>query len=71
MTVMPESGTKQTDEKNDIITDDDDDDYNEDYELGDETLQKNIDQNIEFLDEDDLNIDQLDDLNYQYLENKL
>ena len=30
-------------EKNDIITDDDDDDYNEGYELGDETLQKNID----------------------------
>ena len=29
--------------------------------MGDETLQKNIDGNIAFLDEDDLNIDQLDD----------
>ena len=45
--------------KNDIITDDDDD--NSGYELVDKTLQKNIDRNITFLEEDDLNIDQLDD----------
>ena len=48
-------------EKYDIITDDDDDDDNGGYKLGDKTLQNNIDRNITFLEEDDLNIDQLDD----------
>ena len=59
--------------KNDIITDDDNDDYNGGYELGDETLQKNIGQNIAFLEEDDLNLMILNlmILNYQHLENKL
>ena len=46
--------------KNNVIPDDDDDDDDNDLEIGDETLRMNISRNIQFLDEDDIDVDELD-----------